>query len=270
MRMAVVGHVEWVEFVRVSRLPAAGEIAHAVSFFEQAAGGGGVAAVRLAQLAAGADFFTVLGRDGLGRRAHEQLSEHGVRVHAAWVDEPQRRAITFVGGDGERTITVIGERLVPRGSDPLPWDELAAAGGVYFTGGDVDALRAARTARVLVATPRALETLEAAAVQLDALVGSGRDSGEEYRPGDLDPPPKLYVATAGADGGTADPGGAFPAAPLPGPIVDTYGAGDSFAAGLTYALARGWSNVDALSFAARCGAAAITGPGAYGGRIAAS
>jgi ribokinase len=264
VRLAVVGHVEWVEFVRVSRLPAAGQISHAESFFEEAAGGGGVAAVRLVQLAGGADLFTALGRDGLGRRAHDQLSRHGVSVRAAWRDEPQRRAITFVDGEGERTITVIGERLVPRGSDHLPWDELAAADAVYFTGGDAEALRAARAARVLVATPRALKTLKEAAVQLDALVGSAVDSDESYRPGDLDPPPKLYVATAGANGGTADPGGPFLPAPLPGPIVDTYGAGDSFAAGLTYALAQGWRQDDALSFAARCGAAAITTPGAFG------
>jgi ribokinase len=264
VRLAVVGHVEWVEFVRVSRLPVPGEISPAESFFEQAAGGGSVAAVRLAHLAGRADFFTALGRDVLGERAHEQLSSHGVRVHAAWVNEPQRRAITFVDGDGERTITVIGERLVPRGSDPLPWNELAAFDGVYFTGGDVEALRAARAARVLVATPRVLETLREGAVELDALVGSARDPGESYRPGDLDPPPRLYVATAGADGGTADPGGPFPAAPLPAPLVDTYGAGDSFAAGLTYALAQGRPHDDALSFAARCGAAAITAPGAYG------
>ena len=264
VRLAVVGHVEWVEFVRVSRLPTAGEIVHAEAFSEEAGGGGGVAAVRLAQLAGTADFFTALGRDELGRRAHDQLASQGVRLHVAWSDEPQRRAITFIDGRGERTITVIGERLVPRVSDALPWEALAAADGVYFTGGDADALRAARAARMLVATPRILETLKEASVALDALVGSGRDSGESYRRGDLDPPPKLYVATAGSDGGTADPGGDFPASPLAGPVVDTYGAGDSFAAGLTYALASGRSNDDALTFAARCGAAAITGQGAYG------
>jgi ribokinase len=266
VRLAVVGHVEWVEFVRVSRLPVTGQITHAESFFEEAAGGGGVAAVRLSQLSGRADFFTALGRDGLGQRAHEQLSSQGVRVHATWVDAPQRRAITFVDGEGERTITVIGERVVPRGSDPLPWGELVDADAVYFTGGDVEALRAARAARVLVATPRVLGTLREGAVQLDALVGSGLDPGEAYQRGDLSPPPTLYVATAGADGGAMDPGGTFPAAPLPGPVVDTYGAGDSFAAALTYALARGWSSGDAVSFAARCGAAAITTPGAYAGR----
>jgi ribokinase len=53
------------------------------------------------------------------------------------------------------------------------------------------------------------------------------------------------------------------AAPLPAPIVDTYGAGDSFAAGLTYGLAAGQPPAGALALAARCGAACVTGRGPY-------
>jgi ribokinase len=267
VRLAVVGHVEWVEFVRVRRLPTRGEIVHAADFFEEAAGGGAVAAVQLAKLAGEADFFTALGRDHLGTRAHEQLSALGLRLHVSWVDEPQRRAVTFLDREGERTITVIGERLVPRGVDPLPWDELGRTDGVYFTGGDVQALRAARAARVLVATPRALETLREGAVELDALVGSVDDPAERYRVDDLDPRPGLVVATMGREGGVAQPGGHFPAAPLPGAVVDAYGAGDSFAAGLTFGLATGMATPDALAFASRCGAAALTGRGAYEGQL---
>ena len=177
MRVAVVGHVEWVEFLRVPHVPASGEIVHATEWWAEPGGGGSVAAVQLAKLAGGADFFTALGDDDLGHRALEELSAVGLRLHVAWRDEPQRRAKTFVEASGERTITVIGDRLVPRGSDALPWDELAEMDGVYFTGGDVDALRAARLAKVLTATPRSLETLRAAHVELDALVGSGRDAG---------------------------------------------------------------------------------------------
>ena len=39
------------------------------------------------------------------------------------------------------------------------------------------------------------------------------------------------------------------------------GAGDSFAAGLTYALGAGLTGDDAIAFAARCGAGALTGRG---------
>ncbi len=267
MRLAVVGHVEWVEFLRVPHVPAPGEIVHATESWSEPAGGGSVAAVQLAKLAGGADFFTALGDDELGHRAFAELTALGLRLHVAWRDEPQRRAETFVDDHGERTITVVGQRLVPRGADPLPWAELATMDGVYFTGGDVDALRAARAAKVLTATPRTMETLRAANVELDALVGSGRDAGETYEPGGLDPPPRLRVATFGADGGVMEPGGPFAAAPLPGPVVDAYGAGDSFAAGLTYGLAAGMSSADAVAIAARCGAAALTGRGAFAGQL---
>jgi ribokinase len=213
------------------------------------------------------DFFTALGEDELGHRAFEELTALGLNLHAAWRDEPQRRAETFVDDRGERTITVVGDRLVPRGADPLPWAELATRDGVYFTGGDVDALRAARAATVLTATPRTMETLRAAHIEIDALVGSGRDAGETYEPGELDPAPRLRLATFGAEGGVMEPGGPFAAAPLPGPVVDAYGAGDSFAAGLTYGLAAGMSSADAVGLAARCGAAALTGRGAFAGQV---
>jgi ribokinase len=69
------------------------------------------------------------------------------------------------------------------------------------------------------------------------------------------------VTTSGGLGGWARPGGPYTAADPPGEVVDAYGAGDSFAAGLTYALGAGLEGNDALAFAARCGAAALTGRG---------
>ena len=53
---------------------------------------------------------------------------------------------------------------------------------------------------------------------------------------------------------------------LPGPLVDAYGAGDSFAAGLTFALGSGRSPEAAVEFAAKCGAVAMTRRGAHGNR----
>ena len=98
----MVGHVEWVEFVRVEHMPRPGEIVHSLERWEEAAGGGAVAAVQLARLNGGAHFFTSLGDDELGRRAREQLEGQGVAVHSAPAGEPQRRAFTHVDGDGER------------------------------------------------------------------------------------------------------------------------------------------------------------------------
>lgn len=267
MRVAVVGHVEWVQFARVARVPAPGEIAHASDSWEAAGGGGAVAAVVLARLVGAAAFFTALGDDEVGHRAEAELGAHGVDVHAAWRDEPQRRGFVFVDDDHERTITVMGRRLVAHAADPLPWDSLGDADAVYFTGGDSGALRAARAARVLVATPRAREAFAGADVELDALVRSGADAGEAYEPGDLDPPPRLVVTTRGAEGGHYEVAegrtGTWAAAPMPGPPVDSYGAGDSFAAALSYALGRGRDVDAALADAARSGAAALASRGPY-------
>ena len=265
MRTAVVGHVEWCLFVRVAELPPRGAIAHAQATWEEAAGGGAVAAAQLARLSDEVLLFTALGSDDLGRRARAALERLGITVHAQVEEEPQRRAVVFVDEGGERTITVLGDKLRPRlERGDLPWEELRRCDAVYFVSGDAGAARAAGKAPLVVATARDLPTLREAGIELDALVASGEDEGERYRAGDLDPPPKLVVSTAGALGGWAQPGGPFRAAPLPGPVEDTYGCGDSFAAGLTVALARGLDPAEALELAAECGAEAITRRGAHG------
>jgi ribokinase len=264
MRVAVVGHVEWVEFARVEAVPRPGEIAHAFESWEEPAGGGAVAAVQLARLAGACSLFTAFGADDLGRRSRAELTRLGVDVRAIPDAEPTRRAFTYVDDTGERTITVLGEKLRPRGGDSrLPWQELRGMDAVFFVSGDAEALWHCRGARTLVATSRELTTLKEAGTQVDVLVGSGEDDGEIYRPGDLDPAPHVVVTTAGGLGGWVQPGGPFRPSPVPGTVSDTYGAGDSFAAGLTFALARGDSVEDAVQLAARCGAAVMTGRGPY-------
>ena len=61
--------------------------------------------------------------------------------------------------------------------------------------------------------------------------------------------------------------GAYPAAAVPGPVVDAYGCGDSFAAGLAFALGSRRPVEEALAFAAACGAACLTGRGPYQGQL---
>lgn len=268
MRAGVVGHVEWLEFVPVEHVPRQGEIVHAAESWGQAAGGGVVAAVQLSLIADSVVFFTALATDERGRRAKVELEERGIEVHATAVDPPQRSGFTFTDETGERTITTIGRKLHPRGhDDSLPWHELARCEAVYFCAGDADALLLARRGRVLVATARELATLRQASVELDAVVGSGSDEAEQYKSGEIDPEPRLVVTTSGALGGWAQPGGPFKAAPLPPKTVDSYGAGDCFAAGLAFALGAGLETMKALEFAARCGAGALAGPGVHAERI---
>jgi ribokinase len=234
-----------------------------------------VAAVQLAKLGDQALFLTALGDDELGHRVAATLPalapDVGLRLEVAWRPVPQRRGFVHVDARGERTITVIGDRLGPCGDDDLGWDDLADCEAVYFTAGDAAAARRARAARTMVATARALPSLKGSGVALDALVGSATDAGEAYEPGDLDPGPGLVVRTAGAAGGTwetaAGECGEWAAAPPPGPVQDAYGCGDSFAAGLTYALGAGLAPAEAVQLAARCGAACLTGRGPYAGQL---
>jgi ribokinase len=268
LKLAVVGHVEWAQFARVPHMPRRGEILHATTSWEVPAGGGAVTAVQLAKLAGRATLFTALGDDELGHRTAEELNAMGLDVRAAFRKRGQRRVFVHIDERAERTITVIGDRMGPHGRDPLDWADLESFDAAYFTAGDKGALRAARKVRVLTATARAMETLRNSRVRLDALVHSGRDEGERYHPGDLDPPPEIVVTTEGRKGGRwhriRDGKGRWAAVAPPGPVIDTYGCGDTFAGGLTAGLGAGAPLEEALELAARCGAWCAAGAGPYG------
>jgi len=269
--VAVVGHVEWVQFARLPHVPRPGEVVHARDPFEEPAGGGAVAAVQLARLAGEAVLVSALGEDEHGRRSVARLQELGVDVWAARRTAETRRAVTLVDDARERTIITFGARLEARVDDEgLPWNRLQEMDAVYFTAGDVGALRAARAARVLVASPRAGEAL-GQGVELDALVLSGDDAIERGEATRAQQEARLVVFTDGARGGTyrkrSGETGTWAAVSPPGAPVDSYGCGDSFAAGLTYGLGAGLDVPAALALAARCGAVCLTGRGPYGRQL---
>ena len=253
----MVGHVEWVEFARVPHVPAAGEIVHAERVWSEPAGGGAVVARQLTLLAGRCEFFTALGDDELGRAAVQRLAELGVDVHVTW-GGVTRRAWTHVDTHGERAITVLGDKLLAPGPLPLGGYDL-----VFFVSGQVAALRSARAARFLAATARELAVLRTAAVELDLLVASANDPGERY---DGSLAARHVVATDGQVGGTLD-GGRYHAVTAER-VVDTYGAGDSFAAALAFGLARGDPPAEAVTLAARAGAAVVGGAGPYEAQLA--
>jgi ribokinase len=267
-KVAVVGHVEWVQFARVAHVPCAGEVVHASDQFEEPAGGGAVAAVQLARLAGGAALVTALGGDDHGRRSVARLTEMGVDVRASFVEAPSRRAVTLVDEAGERTITTFGPRLEPRAIEGQErWRGLEGIDALYFTAGDEAELRDAREhTRVLVASPRAVAAL-GHGVPLDALVLSGDDEIELRAAAPALEEAEVVVWTDGERGGRyrrrGGEMGRWAAAAPPAPPADSYGCGDSFAAGFTYALGAGLDLDDALALAARCGAVCLTGHGPY-------
>ena len=268
-RVAVVGHVEWVTHAR-GDVPQGGQIAHLVEAFDEPAGWGAVTAAQVARLGADCRFYTALSDDGFGEAGRQILAAHGVTVIAARRTEAQTRALTVVDESGERTILVTGARLSPRIDDQLPWAELSRCDGAFFTGDDPRTLIAARAARHLVVTSRRLASLIESGVQADVVVASATDPDEAFDPALLPIAPRAFVFTEGGRGGrivVGDRERRFEPASPPGPPVDAYGAGDSFAAGLTVGLARGLPLDEAVALAARCGATALTGRGGLGSQL---
>jgi ribokinase len=210
--------------------------------------------VALARMGADVTFYTSLGNDG---RSQPVIEAHGVRVEAVIRDRPQTEVLALLDPAGERTLYVIGENDAPVAADPLPWDEIASDAGCYFTGYDPETVRLGRQAPVLVVTARRFEALVASGVRADALVGSGRDRGEQFELDRLGEQPGHVIVTDGVHGGTG-----YRAAPVPGPVVDTYGAGDTFVAGVLFGLASGWALDRTLAFAAERSAEALTWRGA--------
>jgi ribokinase len=266
-RLAVVGHVEWVDFVRAGRLPAPGEIVAARAAWEAPAGGGAMAAHALRSLTGAATFLTAVGDDARGEACVAGLRAAGADVRAAvHAGVAQPRALTWLTDDHERTITTLGRPgLEPRGADALPWEALAACDGVVLFAADADAVRASRAARVLVATARARSALLEAGVTVDALVGSASDALERVDDALIAATrPRWIVTTDGGRGGAWRPGpghgeppGRWLAAPPPGTPVDAFGCGDAFAATVMAGLARGDDIAAACARAARAGAAVL-------------
>ncbi len=264
-RIGVVGHVEWVLFGRAPAPPAQGQIVHLREPFEGPAGGGAVAAIVLARAGAEVTFWTALAEDHEGRESRRLLTAEGIDVRAAPRDGRQARATVVLDDEGERTITVSQPNRYPRADDPLGWDDIADCAAVYATCAEPSALVAARRAPNLVASARQAEAISEAGIAVDVLLGSAHDAGE--RPGDrvLEPEPGAIVETMGEEGGrwTAADGvtGIWSAVPAPATILDAYGAGDSFAAGVTYGIGVGDDLAAALDRGAAWGAAARGGGG---------
>lgn len=260
-RVAVVGHVEHVTLTRVPAVPSPGDIVHIEDARVFPGGGGGVAFAQLARSPAEAHLFTAFGEGDVGAEARREIARAG-QVHAASRTVKHPHSLVLVTPDGERTILVVGAPLHPRRDDPLPWELLAGCDAVFFTGDDPATLVAARAARVLVVTARRRAALVASGVRADVVVGSARDPREASTLADYPVAPAALVLTAGAAGGSIETaaGRVHFAAP-PATVVSggAYGAGDTFAAALTWYVACGLPVAEACARAGHHGAAVLRG-----------
>tara|TARA_Y100001968_G_C19397034_1_gene738926 strand:- start:459 stop:1310 length:852 start_codon:yes stop_codon:yes gene_type:complete len=260
IKLAVVGHIEWVSFIHVNEIPKAGCISHSEKYLEAPAGGGAVAAVKMAQITGSeVHFFTALGDDEEGQKSFDYLSKLGLKLKVAWRKKPTRKGISFVDNEGERAITVIGERIQPSSKDNLPWEELEGFDGIFITAADASTIRLCRKAKKVIGTPRIGEkALKESNILFDALVGSALDPDEQINIRNFDLIPRIIISTEGKNGGTCQPGGHFKSVQLVKPVVDAYGCGDSFVAALTSGIAANWSIDKAISLGAYYGAQAAT------------
>lgn len=264
--VAVVGHVEWVTHA-LGAVPARGQIADLRDALAEPAGGGAVAACAAARLGAPATLVTALGDDDAARRSRAILEGRGVEMVAASRRAAQTPVLSITEADGERTIMVVGPRLQPGPGDELPWGLLGDVAGAYYAGEHPGALEHARSACVLVVTARRLDDLRAAGVRADVIVASASDPDEDPWGLPASLTPDAIVLTDGPHGGMIHREAEtcrYTPVPPPGPVVDTYGCGDSFAAGLTVGLARGLEIADACALGALAGARCATWRGGLG------
>ena len=247
LNFAVVGHVEWMNFLKVDQLPKPGVISHSEKSIEYPAGGGSVIAKTLSELTNNqVHFFTSLGNDYYGEQSFKILSNYGIRLHVAWRDKPTRKGFSLIDSNGERSITVIGERLAPSYKDKLDWNLFEKMDGIFITASDSEIFKKARIADSLCTTPRVgINIINKSNVFLDGLIGSNLDPGEVFSLSDISIKPKLIIKTEGENGGILYPGGRYEALINAKQKIDSYGCGDAFAAGILYGLSSKW-NIDKI------------------------
>ena len=251
MRLTVVGHIEWVDFVPVERFHAQGQVIAAQGAFSSA-GGAGAWWQGARRPRCEVDFYTALGRDPHGRaRPPSWRTVASAPTSPGAISHPPRGRAPGRRRRAERS-SRSASACIPRATTISTGAGIERSEGAYFTAGDAAALQRARAARVLTASPRGRGALDGTGPTLDALIFSELDSDERQWAERLESRARLLVATKGEEGGRwwGESSGTWPACRPPDEVRDAYGAGDWFAAGFTLALASG----ETVPLAARCGA----------------
>jgi ribokinase len=282
-RVFVVGSVNVDRTVQVPRLPRPGETVLGDALVVSPGGKGANAAAAAARAGATVVFISAVGADADGEGAIATLRAEGVDVDAVAVraDAPTGAALIVTDADGANLIAVaaganarVDPDQVARGvADLGPADVVLVSAEIPDAAIDA-ALRAGAergAATVLDPGPARPSLLEAARIgavltpnESEALELSGCAEVEEaaLRLAALSGRPA--VVTLGENGCLVADGGALtrvPAAPVH-TIVDTVGAGDAFAGGLSAALATGAALDEAVRAALRAAAASLAYAGA--------
>ena len=285
----VVGSINQDFVLSVERRPEPGETVTEAQLSKGNGGKGANQAAAAALLGAGVTFLGRVGDDGLGEPLVEALADKGVDTSLIEASPGWSTGTAFITltPDGENAITV-----APGANRSLTADDVDDASDVI---GDARVLvaqmevplevvlRAVEVAlrqkiRALVNLAPMREVPRGLLEKLDPLVVNeheaafllgerveGVDGALSAAPELLALGPKSAVITLGKDGAVFSDGDSTGHVLSPKvEVVDTTGAGDAFVGALAVRLAKNDSLEDAVAYAARAGAAAVTREGAQG------
>jgi ribokinase len=285
----VLGSINQDFVLKVERRPEPGETVTNAELSTHNGGKGANQAAAAALLGASVAFLGRVGDDEFGEPLVQALEEKGIDTTLV---EPASGASTgaafiTVTPDGENAITVApgANRSLTPGDVKAAADEIGEA-GVFVAQMEVPVqtvLRAVEVAaekgtRALVNLAPTFEVPRELLEKLDPLVVNEHEAafllGREVEgvkgalsaaPELLSSGPRSAVITIGEDGAVLADGESVEHLPAPEvDVVDTTGAGDAFVGALATQIARGASLREAVAYAVRAGAAAVTKEGAQG------
>ncbi len=285
----VVGSINQDFVLKVERRARPGETVTDAVLSTHNGGKGANQAAAAALLGASVTFLGRVGDDGFGEPLVRALREKGVDTALVKEAEDSSTGTAFitVTPDGENAITVApgaNRRLTPQDVDDareairgarvlviqmeIPRETVRRAVEVAGGEGTRVILNLAPPFGVPRAVLEGLDTLVVNEHEAAFLLGhpvEGVEGALEIAPDLLALGPGSAVVTVGADGAVFAKDAT--AEHVPGPraeVVDTTGAGDAFVGALAFRLAQEDTLKEAVSYAVRAGAAAVTKEGAQG------
>lgn len=262
----VLGSVTWDWVVRVDSLPAHGYSTNGVS--RGGRPGGGAANVARALASAGLDvhFVGIVGRDRIGDALVNDLKWWGVDVsHVQRSASGNARTIVLIDGMGEKSIVALDS--IQFKLDRIPVEDVRTADAVFFDGYHPELAflvrdLSSRVPLIVSGMPHS----QASPWPVNVVVGSRFDYPPAWHrylhsrvSSFLGHPPDVVLMTRGSRGAVAflpDRKVSVPSTRVR--QVDTTGAGDSFAAGVLYAMIKRYDMNDVLKLGVKWGASTVT------------
>ena len=285
-KIIVIGSTNTDMVVRSARIPVPGETVTGGTFLLNPGGKGANQAVACARLGGDTTFIAKVGADAFGRETGPRLAKDG--IDARLLTDPSAAsgvALILVDGEGRNCISVapganatlspdylapmrgeIGQAAAVVMQLETPIETVAWAAKVAHDAGVTVVLNPAPAAELPADLYSCLDWITPNETEAKLLTGvEVTDGATAQAAADVlhGRGVKGVVVTLGAQGAFWSAGGAHGVVPAcPVKAVDTVAAGDTFNGAFTVALTEGRSVEDAVKFAVKASAIAVTRPGA--------